>query len=153
MRLFRIAKARHIEDLSGTGARRNGGRWNHKGTGMVYTSPNRALATVEYLVHVPLAFAPGNLAIALIEVPEDIAIDEVAVSDLPPNWRSYPPPPELPRIGTHWAQSPDRSLLLSVPSAVVEGETNILINPVHTDIRRIRIADIRSYTFDRRSIR
>ena len=49
MRLFRIAKNRYISDLSGTGARANGGRWNRVGVGLLYTSPSRALATVEYL--------------------------------------------------------------------------------------------------------
>lgn len=47
MRLFRIAKTHYINDLSGAGARANGGRWNRVGVGLLYTSPSRALATVE----------------------------------------------------------------------------------------------------------
>ena len=45
MRLFRIAKTHYINDLSGAGARANGGRWNRVGVGLLYTSPSRALAT------------------------------------------------------------------------------------------------------------
>jgi RES domain-containing protein len=47
MRLFRIAKTQYINDLSGAGARANGGRWNRVGVGLVYTSPSRSLATVD----------------------------------------------------------------------------------------------------------
>ncbi|MCI0493899.1 RES family NAD+ phosphorylase, partial [candidate division KSB1 bacterium] len=42
-----------MNDLTGTGARQYGGRWNHKGTGIIYTSESRSLAILEYLVHVP----------------------------------------------------------------------------------------------------
>jgi len=55
MTVYRIAKTKHIRNLSGTGARMHGGRWNRKGIGILYTSESRALATVEYLVHVPSA--------------------------------------------------------------------------------------------------
>ncbi|NIR50304.1 RES family NAD+ phosphorylase [candidate division KSB1 bacterium] len=63
MKVYRIARSAYIEDLSGTGARLYGGRWNHKGTSIVYTSKNRALATVEYLVHVSLAILPTDLSL------------------------------------------------------------------------------------------
>ena len=36
MRLFRIAKTRYINDLSGTGARANGGRWNRVGAASLH---------------------------------------------------------------------------------------------------------------------
>lgn len=55
MKLYRIAQTAHIKDLSGTGARLYGGRWNEKGVGVVYTSESRALAILEYLVHVPMS--------------------------------------------------------------------------------------------------
>ncbi len=52
MIVYRIAKTKYINDFSGSGARLYGGRWNHKGVGIIYTSGTRSLATVEYLVHV-----------------------------------------------------------------------------------------------------
>jgi RES domain-containing protein len=51
MIVYRIARANYIRDLSGIGSRLYGGRWNRKGTGIIYTSETRALATLEYLVH------------------------------------------------------------------------------------------------------
>jgi RES domain-containing protein len=49
--VYRIARAPYA-DLSGEGARLNGGHWNHVGTPAVYTAENRALAVLEPLVHV-----------------------------------------------------------------------------------------------------
>lgn len=149
MVVYRIARKKYIKDISGNGARSYGGRWNHKGVGIIYTSENRALATVEYLVHVPLSIVPTNLSIVSIEIPDDIMPKEISTSDLPVNWRYYPSPLELAEIGTQWALA-NNTLLLRVPSAVVEKECNILINPSHPDIQRVTIFDIDDCRFDGR---
>ena len=49
MLLYRISKSKYAKDLSGEGARRAGGRWNFKGTPVVYTADSTALATLETL--------------------------------------------------------------------------------------------------------
>ena len=152
MRVFRITKTRYADDLSGAGARLNGGRWNHQGVSVIYTSSSRALAMVEYLVHVPAAMIPKNLCIAAIDVPDEAIPDRVEVSDLPGNWRHYPAPPELAEIGSNWALS-GKSLLLQVPSAVVEDEYNVLINPMHSDMSRVTVADAQPHIFDERLVR
>ena len=152
MTLYRIAKKKYVDDLSGAGARIYGGRWNHKGIGMLYTSEGRALATVEYLVHVPLSIVPSDLSIAFIEIPDDIIPTQVSTAQLPANWRDYPAPPELAKIGTRWAIE-SRSLLLRVPSAVIAGEFNVLINPAHTDIRHVEITHIEDCRLDQRLLR
>lgn len=152
MRVFRIAKARYINDLSGAGARWNGGRWNNKGIGIIYTSLSRALATVEYLVHASMSILPRNLRIATLEIPNRNVPDVVDVTDLPAHWRQYPPPPELAEIGSNWALS-NRTLLLQVPSVVVEHEYNILINPAHPEMREVNIVDVQPYRLDDRLMR
>jgi RES domain-containing protein len=149
---YRIARTRHIRDLSGLGAKLYGGRWNNKGTAVVYTSENRSLATVEYLVHVPISIIPDDLSIASIEIPDSIKPECVLLGDLPKNWRDYPPPPELAELGTKWALSLV-TLSLRVPSAVVENEFNILINSQHPDIKRITISKIEKFRFDKRLVR
>jgi len=149
MQLFRIANTRYINDLTGTGARKYGGRWNHKGTGVIYTSENRSLATVEYLVHVPLSIVPGDLSIACLEIPDRIIPKQISLADLSPNWRDYPAPPELADLGANWALA-NESILLRVPSAVVENEFNVLINPMHLDMSYVAILHVESYTFNKR---
>lgn len=152
MLVYRIAKTKYIHDLSGSGARLYGGRWSRKGIGIIYTSENRALATVEYLVHVPLSLVPGDISIATLKIPNGIAPKEISISGLPANWRDYPAPPELAEIGTRWALSND-TLLLRVPSAVVEHECNTLINPSHPDMKHVSISQTERYRFDVRLLR
>lgn len=134
------------------GARLYGGRWNHPGTALIYTSETRSLATVEFLVHVSSSHVPIDLSMATIEIPGDIVAEEVAVSSLPRNWRDTPAPLELAELGTYWARA-HRSFLLRVPSAVVEHEYNVLINPLHADMSRIVLVEVESYTLDERLVR
>ena len=152
MVVYRIAKTGHIHDVSGIGARTYGGRWNNKGTAIIYASENRALATVEYLVHVPLSLVPSDISIASLKIPDGIIPKEISLPDLPVRWRDYPAPPELAEIGTQWALTND-TLLLRVPSAVVEHEFNILINPLHPDMKRVAIPRIEEFRFDIRLLR
>lgn len=152
MEVYRIAKTRHINDLTGTGARMAGGRWNKKGTAILYTSESRSLAAMEYLVHVPLSLLPSDLSIACIEIPDIAHPDEIAEDDLPVGWWEYPAPSELAEIGTDWARG-NHSLMLRVPSAVVQGEFNMLINPLHPEMLHVAVVQIESFSFDERLFR
>ncbi len=154
MEVYRISLVRHIRDLTGEGARLYGGRWNHKGTGVMYTSANRALAVLEYLVHVTLSLIPDGLGIASLRIPDGIFAKRfvLSLSDLPKNWRNYPAPSHLADVGTTWAKKND-TLLLQVPSAVVEREFNILINPLHPDMKHIAITRVEDFTIDDRLLR
>lgn len=151
MFVYRIARTEHIRDITGTGAKLYGGRWNQKGVALIYTSETHSLATVEFLVHVSLPNVPADLSIATIDIPDDVVLEEIAASSLPRNWREYPAPLEPVDLGTAWMRA-NRSLLLRVPSAVVGHEYNILINPSHQDISRVVIVEIESYTFDKRLV-
>lgn len=152
MLVFRVAKTRHIRDLSGTGAKLHGGRWNHPGTSLVYASESRSLATLEYLVHVDFAHLPAGLSIATLEIPDDVAGEEIPRTKLPRNWRDFPPPPKLAHLGTSWARK-GRSLFLRVPSAIVEYEQNILINPTHPEIIRVVLVRVERHRIDARLLR
>lgn len=146
MQVYRIAKRQYIRDLSGMGARLYGGRWNQKGIGMVYTAESRALATVEYLVHVPLSLIPRDLSMATLQIPDEIVPKTLAIATLPGNWRDYPAPAVLVDFGTQWVLSQE-TLLLRVPSVVVEHEWNVLINPLHPDMPHVTIAQVEAHQF------
>lgn len=152
MLVYRIARKDVVKDLTGTGAKLYGGRWNHRGTAVVYTSETRALATVEFLVHVSLSNAPRGLMIVTIEIPDSIVPEDAPGASLPKSWRDYPPPRQVADLGTEWAKSGE-SLLLKVPSAVVEQEYNILINPLHSDMRRVKLQRVEKFEFDKRLMR
>jgi len=149
IKLYRISTSEHIEDLSGTGARILGGRWNHPGYPVIYTSGSRSLAALEFLVHVPMALAPESLSIAEINIQKNIARESVKEGLLPPNWRDYPAPEQLADVGTTWIKSKS-ALLLDIPSAVVGKEVNTLVNPLHPDIKFVKLVKIEKFSFDSR---
>jgi RES domain-containing protein len=149
MQVFRIAKTPYINDLTGIGPRIYGGRWNYKGTSLIYTSETRALATLENLVHVPLSIVPAGYSIAIIKIPDSASIHHIAQSKLPKNWMTYPAQTTLGKLGTKWANE-RKTLLLKVPSAIVEQEYNILINPLHAEMKLVKILKVAEYKFDDR---
>jgi len=149
MVLCRIARTKYAKDLSGEGARLAGGRWNYKGTPLIYAAESRSLACLEALVHMSQAEFLIKRKIVLVEIPKTIAPQIIDKSGLPRNWRQYPPSFKLADIGTQWAASM-KSLLLQVPSAVVPDEFNMLINPAHPDMKHVKITKIEDFQFDKR---
>ena len=67
----------------------------------------------------------------------------------PANWRISPPPAETMEIGDRWVEE-QRSAILAVPSAIGPDDRNFLLNPEHSDFKRIRIAPPIEYEFDPR---
>jgi RES domain-containing protein len=151
MIVYRIVMSAYARDLSGAGPRLYGGRWNPKGVSVIYTSESRALAVLEFYVHLSRSVILPGLSIVSIDIPDSVSRKEIAMSDLPKNWRTYPAPPELAAIGAEWVRSRE-SLLLHVPSAIMPPERNILINPVHSEMRKVRIIEIEEYGLDQRLI-
>jgi len=149
MVLYRIAKTPYIRDLSGSGPRLYGGRWNPKGVGVIYTSENRALAALELFVHLSRVVIPPNLSLASIKIPDTASIKEITLKELPRNWRSFPAPPELAEIGASWIMTKG-SLLLRVPSVIMPPEINVLINPAHPEMIGVRIKEVEPYSPDHR---
>lgn len=149
MQLFRIAKKRYADDLSGEGARLYGGRWNRKGTPALYTSESVSLAAMEVLVNLPAADLPDDLRLLTLHLPEDASMDEIKADELTEEWTRYPPPVSLAEIGNRWFQSCE-SLLLRVPSAVIPWEQNVLINPRHEMMKSVNIQSIDPFGFDER---
>src|SRR6516164_9317441 len=99
MIVYRIGRTRYANDLTGEGARLNGGRWNHKLTPCVYTSESRALALLEYTVNVNIDDIPRALSFTVIEIPGD-SILQLPIADLPGNWAAAPSPASAKDFGT-----------------------------------------------------
>jgi RES domain-containing protein len=135
--------------LSGEGARLHGGRWNHAGTPIVYTSQSLSLAVLEYLVNVSIVDLPDDLVYVEIDVPNKIKRTNVRFKDLPENWRTFPGSEELKDIGTEWA-SRGSTLVLVVPSVVIPSEHNYLFNPKHRLIDRIKVLSVEPFALDPR---
>lgn len=129
---YRIVKQRYAAAIwSGNGARDFGGRWNSKGVAVVYTAQNRALAAMEQLVHLikPRILSGFVIASVTFGRKQMEQLDPVA---LPMGWDDPVAPPELQRLGDAWIAR-GRQPVLAVPSAVIRGELNYLLNPNHPD--------------------
>jgi RES domain-containing protein len=139
------------EDLTGTGAEKTGGRWNRKGTPVVYASTSIALACLEAIVHLggsePL---PLNRYLISIDLPRNAwAARALFKSSARAGWDALPAGPVSLDWGTDWARS-GQTLLADVPSIVVPEESNVLINPRHSDAARVSVTKLRRWTFDHR---
>lgn len=150
MLVWRITRRAH-QALDGEGARLNGGRWNTEGTAVVYTSGSLSLAALEYLVHVDPLIAPADLIAMEIDIPEDVGLGAMAEpARFPPgDWRDHPAPEWQAELGDLWIAD-DTFLWLAVPSAIVPEEHNILLNPRHRAMPRVRVRSTRPFTFDKR---
>lgn len=149
MIVFRLSKSTYAADLSGKGAEMSGGRWNSKGTAMVYTSQSRSLCTVEIAVHTPLGNIPLDYMLISIDIPDELTIQEITPDELTKDWNALSHIHDTQLIGDQVIKSSAHPLL-KVPSAVVQGEYNYLINPRHPESRKISIREIEPYNFDRR---
>lgn len=146
---WRIVKTQYADDIfSGEGARLLGGRWNTSGHRVVYTSSAISLATLELVIHTSRADLVSTFVIVSCTFPE-VIVENIDESRLPPNWRAFPPPPELQQLGNEWLMS-GSSTVLSVPSAVTPEERNYLINPEHEYFRSVEVGAARPFQIDLR---
>lgn len=149
MIVYRLSKANYSKDVSGKGAEKSGGRWNSKGIPMVYTSETRALCTTEIAVHTPLGIVPLNYEIIQFEISDKVKIHTVDENTLTKDWKSFPHVHSTQEIGDKFIKE-NKYLVLKVPSAVVQGEYNFLINPNHKDFKMLKIKSIEAFSFDER---
>ncbi len=148
MRVSRLARKPFLA-LDGEGARQVGGRWNSEGVAVVYTSFSLSLAALEYLAHIDPEDIPDDLMAVAVEVPDRLRIEEVRIEDLPSDWNRVFDHPRCIALGNEWIAA-GRSLGLSVPSALVPEEWNLLLNPEHPDAAGLRATGTRPFIFDRR---
>lgn len=149
MIVYRLAKSKYCHDLSGKGAGKTGGRWNSKGIPIVYTSNSRALCTVEIAVHMPLSILPIDFKLVTINIPDSIVFAEMNAKILPKEWASIPYSGITQKYGDRFIKD-QKYAVLKVPSAVVSGDFNFLINPQHVDFSKIQIIKTESFSFDER---
>ncbi len=150
-RVWRIVKrSRAIGAFDGEGARRTGGRWNAPGTRVVYTAEHASLAALEMLAHLQRSSVLLSYALIPCDVPEEL-VERVDRKQLPRTWRASPAPAALQRLGDAWAASM-RSVALEVPSAIVEVENNVLLNPAHPGFARVEIGEPLAFAYDLRLV-
>jgi RES domain-containing protein len=149
MEAYRLSREKFAGTLSGKGAALKGARWNSIGVELVYTAGNRSLAMAEVAVHFTLATLPGDYMMITIFIPDNVSIQEINVSDLPDDWNTFPHPSTTQVIGDQFFAD-NKFCVLQIPSAVTQGDYNLLINPNHPDFKRIKIIATDKFPFDKR---
>jgi RES domain-containing protein len=149
MRIYRLSRSKYAHELSGKGAARFGNRWNSKGTEVVYTAESRALACAELIVQIVLNRLPDDYQVLTIRVPDKFKIQTINPDHLPFNWNRFPHVEDTQKIGDQLVEK-NEYVLLKVPSAVVHGDYNVLLNPRHKDFEQIKIINTRPFPIDER---
>lgn len=149
MRVFRLIRKKYGIELSGKGAALSGNRWNSKGTVIIYCSDSRALAMAEVAVHLSLSILPKDYVMVEIDIPSSVSITYLTNAELPVGWNSFPHLLDTQKIGDDFV-SARKNCVLKVPSAVVPGDFNYLINPHHPDFAAIKIIGQEDFPFDLR---
>jgi len=158
---YRLCSGRYPANSS-EGSKLYGGRWNPVGTGLIYSSSNPSLATLEILTQYDVL--PTDYGLTQIEIPETVGVKVVENQDLPVDWQAEPPsqiagtprPVELSKaqiFGLLWTQQ-QSTAVLSVPSALMgtawPTERNYVINPQHVQFSAIKFLDPKPFRFDPR---
>ena len=151
MIVYRLSRGKYHLDLSGKGAELYGGRWNSKGVAMLYTSQSRALAFAEVAIHIPVSIVPKDYFLISIITSDTASILKLAEKDMPADWRSNPHSNSTQKIGDQFIVE-SKYLIFQVPSAIVPGDFNFLINPNHSLIKEVTIKDVEPFEFDSRYV-
>jgi RES domain-containing protein len=146
---WRIVRAARVNSaFTGEGGRVYGGRWNSRGTAVVYLSEHESLAALELFVHtMPLVPTERYLSFRLEW--EDKMTEYFSLKNLPPSWNAEAPTFETMQIGDDWVRRAS-SVALAVPSVLSTSEKNFLLNPRHSDFKKIKISEPIEYRFDPR---
>lgn len=153
MQVYRICKKAHAtsgqEALSGEGGLRASARWHTRGRRIVYTATSTPLATLEIAVNLRQPSVIPDYVVVEVDVPDDDIL-ALSAEDLPTGWDTRDTEPVVSRtIGDRWLEG-EVSLALQIPSVVVPGQNNVLINPLHPHFARVSFTDPLPFPFDPR---
>lgn len=149
MKVYRLARKKYKIELSGRGAAMSGNRWNSKGTEIIYCAESRALAVAEIVVHLSLATMPKDYVMLEIDIPDLLVPQSLRKTKLSAGWNSFPHTLHTQLIGDEFVRN-GKFCVIKVPSAVVTGDFNYLINPYHSDFSKIKIVGKSDFPLDQR---
>ncbi len=146
MEVYRIALAKFSTELRASG---RAARWNTNDVQLIYTASSRSLACLENVVHRNQLGLSGLFRLMTIEIPDTVQIRTINLSGLEDDWKNFDNMYLTQKIGDIWVSTME-TVVLRVPSSIIEMEYNYLINPLHPDFKRIKLLQIEPFVFDER---
>ena len=146
MIVYRITLEKWADKLKASGYP---ARWNSKGNFVIYTAASRALACLENVVHRSGEGLNSLFKVVEIKIPDELEIEKVNVSTLTENWQDFTNFPYTQEIGDTWI-SRKSSTVLEVPSVIIPGEFNYIINQNHPGFNKIKLLSVEDFIFDPR---
>jgi RES domain-containing protein len=139
------------DDVSGTGAKITGGRWNRPGRPVLYCANTPSLACLETLVHLGTSGLPFNRYLVSVDIPAAVwkARRTETPNSLPVGWDACPVGKVSLDFGDNWLAS-GSSAVLVVPSSIVIEDPVILVNPLHPQAKGITATNVRKWIYDPR---
>jgi RES domain-containing protein len=146
MIVYRITLEKWADKLHASGYP---ARWNSRGSFVIYTSGSRALACLENVVHRSGEGLNKLFKVMKVEIPDTLEIEKVNPSGLQKNWQDFTSFPYTQEIGDNWINRKS-TIVLEVPSAIIPGESNFLINQNHADFSKVILQSTEDFIFDPR---
>jgi len=147
MEVFKICREKYSHSLNASGA---SNRWNKKDEFVIYTGSSRSLSTLEMVAHRSYINISSQYKLLIISITDESLIKEMNINDLPENWKSIEAYVELQEIGSQWYHS-NESLVLKVPSSIIQQEYNYIINTKHPMFAtHIILQDVDDFAWDAR---
>ena len=152
---WRLAKPNYsntsTQMMDGEGAYLYSGRWNSKGTRLVYLGTSLAQASMELFVHLGRADIL-NTYNKMTVLFDDSMVTHIDIHELPSNWSTPSMSSSVQDVGDSLVMN-NTSLVLQVPSAAVVGEYNYLYNPGHPDAGKAKLSEITPFVYDPRMLK
>ena len=148
MLVYRITRAKYSDGLQASG-REN--RWNRAKQYVVYASDSKALATLEIVANRGAIMEGALYKLLTIEILRSKeTLIEVKSTELGDRWQNMENKPTTQQIGSRWYIEKS-SVALKVPSVLVSGEYNFIINTDHPDFeKRVEVKSVEDFYWDPR---
>lgn len=147
MLLYRISKSIYANELRASGQEN---RWNSNGNMVIYAASSLSLACLEVVVNTSnQLLITQNFSSVIIDIPEETGVTIAGLDTLPEDWKEREQKSYTQQIGDDWYNNQE-TLLLRVPSAIINTEFNYLMNTKHPDFNKVSIAQVDNFMFDKR---
>lgn len=137
MLVYRIVFKTYSTSLFAPGV---SGRWNGDGRKVIYTAESIALAFLENMIRRKGTGFNDDYKTRIIEIPDTLKIIVVKATDLDAGWRDSTDYSKCQPVGNTWYDKATTPVV-KVPSAVLPDNFNYVINTMHADFKKIKIAD------------